>query len=81
MGGDVDSNPMDSRIVVSMCGWILAEMIRVLHGLSILEAQKVVDFISERKIPLVWEKGGVKRVLDPKIGISDQVILLVASKT
>lgn len=79
VGGDVDSNAMDSFIVVSMASWMLGELIRVFHNVSISEAQNVVDFITDRKIPLVWETDKVKRVLNPKIALKDQILLLITS--
>lgn len=81
VGGDVDSNHMDSFAVVSMSGWILGELIRVFHNVSIAEAQKIVDFVTDRKIPLVWESGGMKRILNPSLSLKDQMILLIGSQS
>lgn len=78
-GGDIDPNYMDSNAVLSMCGWIMAELIRVHHNLTTDQAQTVVDLLSERKSPVVWEGRGIKRVLNPKIALKDQILLLVAS--
>lgn len=77
-GGEVDSNSMDSQAVVSICSWILGELIRVLHNTTITDAQKTVDFITNRKIPLVWETDQVKRILNPKIPLKDQILLLIS---
>ncbi len=81
VGGDVDPNPMDSQAVVSMCSWILGEVIRVLHGTTIQDAQKAVDFITARKIPLIWEVGSIKRILKPSIVLKDQILLLISSSS
>jgi len=67
VGGDVDSNHMDATFVVSASNWVLAELVRVFHNLSIGEAQQLVDAIAERRVPLIWQGMQVKRVLDPKI--------------
>lgn len=79
VGGDVDPNPMDSQAVVIMCSWILGELIRVFHNVSVNEAQKAVNFITSRKIPLVWETEKVKRILNPDIPLKDQILLLIGS--
>lgn len=79
IGGDVDPNYMDSNIVVSMCGWIMAELIRVTHSVSIEEAQNLVDTLVEFRTPIIWEGKGVKRILDPNMAIKDQVLTLTAS--
>jgi len=81
VGGDVDPNSMDSTAVVSMCGWILGELIRVFHNTSVIEAQKAVEFITSRKIPLIWESDKIKRVLDPSYTLKDQILLLISSST
>lgn len=79
VGGDVDSNPMDSLAVVGMCSWILGELIRVFHNTTVKDAQKIVDFITNRKIPLIWETTSIKRILVPSISLKDQILLLISS--
>jgi hypothetical protein len=70
---------MDSNAVLAISNWIMAELVRVLHSLSIEEAQKIVDALSERRIPLIWESSGIKRVLNPKMALKDQILVLIAS--
>ena len=80
VGGDVDPNHMDSVAVLSMCNWIMAELARVLHGLTVAEAQNVVDALAEARIPIIWsDGGGVKRVLRPELKLPEQLLLLVAA--
>lgn len=79
VGGDVDPNYMDASAVVSMADWILAEFARVFHGLSIADAQMFVNSMVERRIPLIWTNGDVKRVLKVDLPLKDQVLLLIAS--
>ena len=81
VGGDVNSNHMDATFVVSASNWILAELVRVFHNVSIEEAQQLVDAIAERRVPLIWQGGEVKRVLNPKIEVRDQLLLLIASSS
>jgi hypothetical protein len=78
VGGDVNPNLMDATAVFSMASWVMAELIRVFHGVSTAEAQEAVDALSERKMPLVWSPGGdLKRVLDTSMNASDQTLLLL----
>jgi hypothetical protein len=81
VGGDVDSNSMDTITVVTTASWILGELIRVYHNVGISEAQKIVDFITNRKIPLVWETDSIKRVLNPSLSLKDQILLLICSNS
>ncbi len=80
VGGDVDPNFMDATAVYGMASWILAELIRIFHGIPTTEAQGAVDALVERKHPLIWEVGDVKRVLDPSMGKRDQTLLLLYQK-
>ena len=41
----------------------------------------MVDFLTERRIPLVWQSDDIKRVLLPKLSIPDQILLLIASSS
>jgi hypothetical protein len=79
VGGDVDPNHMDSVVVLSTCSWIMAELVRVYHGLTTSEAQAVADALAEIRIPVIWTKGNLKRVLDPKLKLPEQILLLTAS--
>ena len=79
VGGDVDPNLMDSQAVVSMCSWIMGELVRVFHNISTSEAQNMVDGISSRKIPLVWNVGKVKRILKSSMSLKDQILLLIGA--
>ena len=47
VGGDVDPNPMDARIVLKMARWVVAELVRVSHGLDTAEAKGVVEHLIE----------------------------------
>lgn len=62
-----------------MSNWIMGELVRVYHGLSIMQAQQVVDALAEVRVPAVWSDGSVKRVLQPSLKLPDQILLLVAT--
>lgn len=76
-GGDVDPNFMDATAVYAMASWILAELIRIFHGVSTKEAQETVDVLVERKVSLVWEVEHIRRVLDPSMDKANQVLVLL----
>ena len=78
-GGDVDPNHMDSVLVLSMCSWVMGELVRVYHGLNTSEAQAVVEALAEIRIPVIWAKGNLKRVLNPKLRLPEQIRLLTAT--
>ncbi|MEH6790134.1 hypothetical protein [Parasphingorhabdus sp.] len=76
VGGDVDANRIDSLSIAQTCDWIVCELIRCFHGLSLEEAQDVVDGLAVRSVPETWEVGGKKRVLKKGLKFKDQVLLL-----
>lgn len=77
VGGDVDANAVDSGSIVTCCDWVVCELIRILHQLSLEEAQDLVDSVSTRKLPEIWEVGGKKRVLRNDLDFKDKVLLLL----
>jgi hypothetical protein len=79
VGGDVDPNHMDATFVLSTSNWVVAELVRVYHGLSINEAQRLVDTLVERRIPIIWEGDNMRRVLDPTMTLKSQVLLLLST--
>jgi hypothetical protein len=81
VGGDVDPNFMDASAVYGMASWLLAELVRIFHGATTEEAQETVDALVERKTPLIWEVEDVKRVLNPKMKVKDQTLLLLHQRT
>jgi len=78
-GGDVDANEIDAATCVRISDWCLSELIRVVHAVSLEEAQALLDAIAEREVPYVWAIAGVKRVLDPNLTAREQVVVLLYS--
>jgi len=78
VGGDVDPNEMDASLVLNGTTWVMAELVRVLHQLSVGDAQEIVNALVERKTPLVWESGNIKRILAPKLKFPQQILILLS---
>ena len=79
VGGDVDPNYMDASFVITNCSWVMGELIRVFHNVTIEEAQSTVDNLAQRRIPLIWEGRDTRRVLQPNLSIRSQILLLLAT--
>ena len=77
IGGDVDANHMDAEAVQAMASWVMAELVRIFHGVTTKEAQETVDALIERKTPAIWEVEGVRRVLDPNMSAKNQVLMFL----
>jgi hypothetical protein len=79
IGGDVDANAIDITTMAKTADWIVCELIRINHGLSLDEAQDMVDGISVRQLPIIWEVAGKKRVIKDGLKAKDQALLLLYS--
>jgi hypothetical protein len=81
VGGDVDANHMDAEAVQAIASWVMAELVRIFHGVTTDEAQQTVDALVERKTPVIWELEGVKRVLEPRMSAKNQVLVFLHQAT
>lgn len=77
VGGDVDPNHMDATAVLYMSKWVMAELIRLFHGVDTATATNAVETIVERIIPDIWRVDGKYRVLDTTLKMKDKVLLLL----
>lgn len=81
IGGDVDPNSIDSATIGRLADWIICELIRIHHHLSLEEAQDIVDALAVRQLPDIWEVAGKKRVLrDGLIAREEALILLYSAQ-
>lgn len=79
VGGDVDANAIDIATMTRTADWVVCELIRINHGLSLEEAQDIVDGLSQRELPVIWEVAGKRRVLKEGLKARDQALLLLYS--
>jgi len=81
VGGDIDANRIDCATIARTADWILCELIRVFHKMPIEEAQDIVDGISVKTLPIIWEIAGKKRVLREGLNAKQKVLLLLYSES
>jgi hypothetical protein len=79
IGGDVDANSIDVMLMSRVADWVVCELIRVHHGLSLEEAQDLVDALAVRQIPDIWEVAGKRRVLRDGLKTKEESLLLLYS--
>lgn len=79
--GDVEANAIDAQTIVRVADWILCELIRVYHSLSLEEAQAIVDALSTRNIPEIWDDAGKKRILRTDLDFKQKALLLTYAAT
>jgi hypothetical protein len=77
LGDDIDPNLQDASLVISTLDWVLAEFVRIYHGVSADEAQMIVDGLVTRKVPAVEDFDGFLKVLKPKAKVSEYLLLVL----
>jgi hypothetical protein len=58
LADDIDPNLQDATLVISNLDWILAEFIRLYHNVSADEAQKIIEGLVARKVPVIEDFDG-----------------------
>ncbi len=79
VGSEVDPNHMDAEFFLRSCKWIVAELVRVFDTTKPDAAKALIDGITERTLPLIWESDGKKRVLNPKLNHRERALALTYS--
>lgn len=80
-GAEVNPNHMDATAVLYNAKWLMAELVRLLHTLSTVEATAIVDSLIEREVSWVWTHGDKKRVLRKGLTWKQQTLLLLLTQT
>jgi hypothetical protein len=73
----IDPNVQDATFVMASLDWILAEFVRLYHGVSADEAQGIIADLVTRRAPAVQDFNGFLKVLRPELEVSDRVRLLL----
>ena len=73
----IDPNLQDATFVVGTLDWIIAEFVRLFHGVSADDAQNIINDLVIKRVPAVQNIGGFLKVLNPKLGVSDRVLVLL----
>lgn len=64
----MNPNLADATLLATASDWILAEILRLHYDCTLDEAQAIVNGLVQRKLPLVYEIDGMKRVLNSRLG-------------
>lgn len=73
----IDPNLQDATMVSSVLDWVLAEFIRLCHNVSADAAQKLVDQIVTRAVPVIQDFNGFLKVLNPKLAVGDHCLVIL----
>lgn len=76
--GPVSANRSDAELLMTCVKWILAEFIRLFHSTSHAEAQRLIDTLVRRELPIVQDFEGVLRVIVRRnLSLPDQLLCLL----
>ena len=79
-GAEVDPTHMDATAVLYLAKWLVAELVRLLHTLTTVEATAIVDSLIEREVAWVWTHGDKKRVLRTDMTWKEQTLVLLLTE-
>jgi len=75
--GNINPNLMDATLVLNCCKWILAELFRMELKIPANEAQKTIDYLIEKKIPIIQDFDGFLVTLNPSLSARDRILVLL----
>jgi hypothetical protein len=79
---EMNPNEMDAAVMLPICSWILAELVRfsAKYSININEAKKIVDFFMERRYPIFEDIDGRIYVNKEKFNSAPECSLLILYK-
>jgi hypothetical protein len=77
LAGEIDPNVQDATLVASILDWVLAEFIRLYHGVSADDAHRIINDLVARRAPAVQDFGGFLKILRPSLEVGDRLLLLL----
>ena len=75
--GNIDPNLMDATLILNCCKWVLAELFRMELQIPVNEAQKTINYLIEKKIPIVQDFDGFLVTLNPRLSARDRILVLL----
>jgi len=75
--GNIDPNLMDATLILDCCKWVLAELFRMELQIPVDEAQKTINYLIKKKIPIIQDFDGFLMTLNPRLSARDRVLVLL----
>lgn len=75
--GGFNANHPDALFVLSGATWILCEMVRVYGGVDMAEAQKIVESLSIKELPVIFEYQGELFITRNDLSSEEEVLVLL----
>ena len=76
LGDGIDPNEQDATLVIRNMEWVLAELVRLHHGVSPTEAHGIIVDLISKDFPVIQVFDGIPRILK-QMRASDHVLVLL----
>jgi hypothetical protein len=76
LGDGIDPNLQDATLVVNNMDWIMAELVRLHHGVGPDQAQRIIEDLVTKEVPAVQEINGQPVILTD-LNARDQALLML----
>jgi hypothetical protein len=76
LGDGIDPNRQDATLVTNNMDWVMAELVRLYHGVEANEAQTIIENLVSKEVPAVQEINGQPVIL-ADLKPQDQVLLML----
>ena len=76
LGDGIDPNLQDATLVIRNMDWVVAELVRLHHGVTADQAQRIIEDLVTKEVPAVEEIAGQPIIL-ADLQPRDQVLLML----
>lgn len=76
LGDGIDPNLQDATLIVGNIDWVVAELVRLYHGVTADEAHAIIDDLVTKEVPVVQEIDGQPVILKD-LQARDQALLML----
>jgi hypothetical protein len=76
--GGFNASSMDSLFVMTSATWVLCEIVRVYGGYPMMQAQEIVDGLSIKDYPVIFERDGELFIARHDLKAEKEVLVLLA---
>jgi len=78
--GNINPNLMDGTLVINCCKWILAELFRMESQISIEEAQRIINNLVEKEVPIIQNFGSFEVILNTQLTARGRILALLYNR-
>lgn len=77
VGGEIEANAIDISTIVKSVDWVVCELIRLYHNLTLTEAKYVIDSLNVKIIPEIWNVNGNRRIIKNGLTFAQKVLVIL----